>query len=578
MTDIIEHPSYLIGEEGPLSGHMFSFKKGDHWILGRDPDEASILMEDPMVSRKHAICRLTKDGFTLENLSAVNPITQNGKVVEDVVLLKEGDIVRIGSTFFRFTMNPILEPADEPEPLDSLNEILDLNSARLGEEGTHKWMLKVISGPNSGAEFFMGATSEYKIGKDPTVCEIVFQDLSVSRQHAVIKIDENNAVSIQDLSSKNGVTVNGRPITDTFLLSSQDLVGVGTTSFLILDLWEQNETIISPHHGSADEAESNDQDLNGLATKKASHKDWKDIIIPNKHLGIAFGGLLMLLIVCGMFMALFKTTPIQTPPKNEHQHIQESLSHYPGVQFSFNTQNGQLLIIGHVLTALDKQELMYILKQSPHVRKIEDNVVVDEYVWQNINALLNTNSQWQGISVHSFQPGKFILRGYLATNEQASNLSDYLNLNFPYIDRLDNQVVVEADLNATINNMLIEKGFNGVMFQINNGNLLLQGGLDQTQAPAFQMSTEEMSQIRGIKSIKNYVLFTSKESMGIDLSSNYQVSGYSQKDGKRNSVVINGKILSMGDCLEGMQVIDIQDNVIFLEKDGLKFKINYNLQ
>ena len=94
---------YLIAEEGPLAGLIVRLEEGEEWILGRDPDEVSIVLEDPMVSRKHVICRLTAEGYILENLSSVNPVTQNGKVITEPVLLREADILQIGSTFFRFT-------------------------------------------------------------------------------------------------------------------------------------------------------------------------------------------------------------------------------------------------------------------------------------------------------------------------------------------------------------------------------------------------------------------------------------------------------------------------------------------
>src|SRR5215831_18357564 len=94
---------YLIAEEGPLGGLVVRFVEGEEWILGRDPDIAGQVLEDPMVSRKHVICRLTKEGYLLENLSSVNPATQNGKVITEPVLLREGDIIQIGSTFFRFS-------------------------------------------------------------------------------------------------------------------------------------------------------------------------------------------------------------------------------------------------------------------------------------------------------------------------------------------------------------------------------------------------------------------------------------------------------------------------------------------
>src|SRR6185436_2742269 len=115
----------------------------------RDPDEVSAVLEDPMVSRKHVICRLTAEGYILENLSSVNPATQNGKVVTEPVLLREGDILQIGSTFFRFTEQPTTFA--EPEERRAASEPIegeDLSSVSVESTAEARWILKVIAGPN----------------------------------------------------------------------------------------------------------------------------------------------------------------------------------------------------------------------------------------------------------------------------------------------------------------------------------------------------------------------------------------------------------------------------------------------
>src|SRR6201986_3253310 len=120
-------PAYLIGEEGPLASLVLRFEDGEEWIIGRDPDTAAIVLEDPMVSRKHAICRHTAEGYVFENLSSVNPATQNGRLVTEPVLMREGDILQIGGTFFRFTeiaphpKEDEIVAATEEEDLDTLS-------------------------------------------------------------------------------------------------------------------------------------------------------------------------------------------------------------------------------------------------------------------------------------------------------------------------------------------------------------------------------------------------------------------------------------------------------------------------
>ena len=76
--------------------------------------------------------------------------------------------------------------------------------------------------------------------------------------------------------------------------------------------------------------------------------------------------------------------------------------------------------------------------------------------------------------------------------------------------------------------------------------------------------------------VKNFVVFTSETTSVIDLTSKYKVTGSSRLGNKSQYVVINGKILSAGESLDGMKIMEIAENSVFLEKDGIKYKINYN--
>ena len=189
-----------------------------------------------------------------------------------------------------------------------------------------------------------------------------------------------------------------------------------------------------------------------------------------------------------------------------------------------------------------------------------------------------TNPNWIGVSVYSPQPGKFVLRGYLNTLDQSQALIDYMNLNFPYLDRLENQVVVETNLQTQVQSMLIAKGFSGVTFQLSDGEIVLAGRVDQKHSGSFSEIVDQLKSLKGVRIVKNFVIYTTADTSRIDISSQYQVSGYSKKDDENMFIVINGRILSLGDTIDGMTITGIQPNMILLEKDGLKFRINYNLQ
>jgi type III secretion system YscD/HrpQ family protein len=564
---------YLIAEEGPLAGLIIRFELGEEWTLGRDPDMATLVLEDPMVSRKHVIIRLTHEGFLLENLSSVNPATQNGMVITDAVHLREGDIIQIGSTFFRFSE---IDPEKEEQAGSPSFEEEGLSEISFTEGQDTRWMLKVIAGPNAGAEFNMQPGATYLIGKDPTLCDIVFQDLSVSRQHSRISVDEEQHIFIEDLGSRNGILINGELITDRRQISSQDLVGLGTTTFLIIDREELHETIIAPAVAAQKAESAHEQKKEEVAA--AVQKDWKETVIPKRHLMVAGVFALLLLGAIMGLVSLFKSEPIVTAEKNETEQIQKAIKGYNDIQFSFNEMSGKLFLVGHVLTSVDKQELLYTLNGISYITEIDDNVVVDEYVWQNMNALLVTNPAWQGVAIYASEPGHFVIRGYLQTIEDLQALADYINVNFPYLDRLDNQIVVENNLTLQIDSMLLEKGFSGVSYQLSNGELVLAGRVDSRESDSFNEVIDKMKALPGIRMVKNFVIYTTSDTSRIDLTDKYHVSGYSTRDSERLYIVINGKILTNGDVLDGMIITGVQPNMILLEKDGLKFKINYNLQ
>jgi pSer/pThr/pTyr-binding forkhead associated (FHA) protein len=64
--------------------------------------------------------------------------------------------------------------------------------------------------------------------------DIQLEDDSVSRRHAVFRLTENGPV-VEDLDSRNGTRVNGRPISSPALLALGDRVALGDTEFELVN-------------------------------------------------------------------------------------------------------------------------------------------------------------------------------------------------------------------------------------------------------------------------------------------------------------------------------------------------------
>lgn len=84
-----------------------SYKVRDHYVidekitLGRDKDN-DIFLKDPFISKKHMIIAKDEGNYFLEDLNSANGTFINQEKVEDVVPLKNGDVIEVGNIEFLF--------------------------------------------------------------------------------------------------------------------------------------------------------------------------------------------------------------------------------------------------------------------------------------------------------------------------------------------------------------------------------------------------------------------------------------------------------------------------------------------
>ncbi len=97
--------------------------------------------------------------------------------------------------------------------------------------GTHPhrvaW-LYILSGPSAGRDFRLGAKTT--IGRDPTECDVVLSDPTVSERHARIQ-REGDEFFIYDLASLNRTFVNGQPV-QRQILADDDEIRIGNVTLI----------------------------------------------------------------------------------------------------------------------------------------------------------------------------------------------------------------------------------------------------------------------------------------------------------------------------------------------------------
>ncbi len=146
--------------------------------------------------------------------------------------------------------------------------------------------------------------------------------------------------------------------------------------------------------------------------------------------------------------------------------------------------------------------------------------------------------------------------------------------NFRYLDLLHNKIVVDEDIVSAASSKLQYLGVKNLAVQMSNGELTISGSLPIDKVSNFTRF-KPIEIYVGCAQCKKFDLRTSSEQTLINISDKYTVTGYSNL-GNTISVVINGRILSQGDFLDGMTITAIKPNTIMLEKDGVKYRIDYS--
>ena len=100
----------LLVTEGPLSGRRLEI--GTVLVLGRG--NADLIIEDTLISRRHALIRAAGDAFEIEDLDSLNGTWVNGSRIESPARLEPGDTVRVGATVIRVEHDRVAR--DEPPP------------------------------------------------------------------------------------------------------------------------------------------------------------------------------------------------------------------------------------------------------------------------------------------------------------------------------------------------------------------------------------------------------------------------------------------------------------------------------
>jgi EmrB/QacA subfamily drug resistance transporter len=85
---------WLLVTEGPLAGERYGVD--GRLVIGRAGDDVAI--DDPEMSRRHAVVRVVEGSLVVEDLNSLNGTWVNGRRISLPTLVEPGDVLKLGST------------------------------------------------------------------------------------------------------------------------------------------------------------------------------------------------------------------------------------------------------------------------------------------------------------------------------------------------------------------------------------------------------------------------------------------------------------------------------------------------
>ena len=140
-------------------------------VIGRDPDQADVVLYSARISRQHCRIHAVGKGWVIKDLDSTNGVYVNGKRIKNEGMLTVGDVIGLGR-------------ADPPD-------------------------FELVTARGNMRSLTLPAAERWTIGR-ALDCDIALPaDPTISQRHAELRY-ENGQLTIRDLGSLNGIRIDGR--------------------------------------------------------------------------------------------------------------------------------------------------------------------------------------------------------------------------------------------------------------------------------------------------------------------------------------------------------------------------------
>jgi hypothetical protein len=198
------------------------FPNGEHGQVLLNPGvnrvgssaEAAVVLTMPGILPLHCEIHVTQTGANLQVPVGAGPVEVNGKLVTDLMALRSGDNLTIGSVQARFLVVEVAKSV----AVASGNPDEDSGATRV-RMAVPKYVLRGVSGAVFSKVF--PVNGPVVIGR-AAECDISVPADEISRRHALVK-PTPDGLSVEDLGSSNGTFINSKRVQHGFLNPGDEL-------------------------------------------------------------------------------------------------------------------------------------------------------------------------------------------------------------------------------------------------------------------------------------------------------------------------------------------------------------------
>lgn len=202
--------------------------------IGR-ASSSDVQLPDPTVSSSHASIRVHQTGYAAFDEGSTNGTFVNGTRIAAgrPKPLRSGDVVQVGAFAIAVEVAVAVPASTSAEQTAAMARRLAREILEGRGEAPGAPTLTVLNGPAEGRVVTVPEPpGALRIGRDEG-CDLALSDADLSREHALVRRGDDGTW-IEDLGSKNGVSVNGRAV-DRRRLRDRDEIELGKTTLFFAD-------------------------------------------------------------------------------------------------------------------------------------------------------------------------------------------------------------------------------------------------------------------------------------------------------------------------------------------------------